>query len=110
MATRNLTQKFESLRADVRKRRPARGRDGLLGQGEERSDDSQVAVGIDHSLPPDWVDILESIQKDLAKAKENSACRCLLRLGPVSRRLCHSTRICSSRHAVVVFTIACLCL
>jgi syntaxin 16 len=66
MATRNLTQKFESIRVEVVSRRKGRASKpgGLLS-------DSEVAVGIEPSLPPDWVDIVDSIQKEIGKAKDN---------------------------------------
>jgi hypothetical protein len=72
MATRNLTQKFETLRQQARQRRPSsrRGGDPLLGDDAIGSEHA-VNIGIDHSLPPDWVDIVDTIQKDVAKTKDN---------------------------------------
>ena len=75
MATRNLTQKFETLRQAARQRRPASTRRGdpLLGDDNVSSDQVSIAVGLEHSLPPDWVDIVEGIQKDVQKTKDNCA-------------------------------------
>jgi len=56
------------MRLEVRQRRPSKARrDHLLSDTEDVS----ISIGLEHSLPPGWVDIVEAIQKDIAKMKEN---------------------------------------
>lgn len=76
MATRNRTKAFVSLR-DARKRnrvpvnrnRVKSKEFGLLPQ--EDHDSISISVGIEHALPPEWVDIVEAVQKDLQTVKDN---------------------------------------
>ena len=79
MATRNLTSKFDAIRSQIHvgHKRPrdyggsSTGRDGLLDSSDS-SDDRSLGLGIDiHTMPPQWVDIVDNIHKDTAKAKDN---------------------------------------
>lgn len=73
MATRNLTSKFESLRAQLRggKRRVDDGSGGLLSGARSDDFDSESSTGIPTSLPPEWVDIVDSIHKDTNSVKDS---------------------------------------
>jgi len=71
MATRNHTKKFESLRAQFKKKREghvgrsygydADGGARLLPSDTEETD----RAGLTHSFPPQWVNIVDSIQADV---------------------------------------------
>jgi len=82
MATRTLTSKFEALRQKRRRHTNSSplhpdlndlntndSQDALL----KNSDDSSTAItiGLEHSLPPKWVEIVENIQKDIKGIKDN---------------------------------------
>jgi len=87
MATRTLTSKFEALRqkrrrntnnssslsplnTDIHDLNANDSQDALLKK--EHSDDSMaIAVGLEHSLPPKWVEIVENIQKDVKGVRDN---------------------------------------
>jgi len=80
MATRSLTKKFEGLRAQFKKKREGHvgrsyGYDGdgdarLLPSDSEESDRGSTAANVAHSLPPQWVDIVDSIQADVNIIRE----------------------------------------
>ena len=84
MATRNLTSKFDSLRSQVHSgvKRP-RDTDGSNGSllsdsGNSGSSDAMesgrglgLAAG-EHEMPPEWVDITDTIHQDTNKVKESS--------------------------------------
>jgi len=84
MAPRTLTSQFEALRqkrrrntnssspisTDINDLNANDSQDALLKK--EHSDDSMaVSVGLEHSLPPKWVEIVENIQKDIKSIKDN---------------------------------------
>lgn len=76
MATRNLTGKYEGFRTRFRSRSGGSGRAygarGGSGAGEvllSDTDDISIKVGLQHSLPPEWVDIVEGIQGDISDIK-----------------------------------------
>jgi len=81
MATRNLTSKFDSIRSQLhggvkRPRDYTGGRDGLLDSAEssEVEDGRGRGLGlggIEHEMPPEWVDITDSIHTDTKKVKES---------------------------------------
>ncbi len=81
MATRNLTSKFEALRGRRSKPRIGLstddGEDGartlLDGGSTSDQDRDAIRVGLEHVLPPEWVDIVETIQKDIKTVKDNRA-------------------------------------
>jgi len=76
MATRNLTKKFEGYRQQFKGINSRKGgqslNDSLLTESGG-VDPSAVAIAISPtaSLAPEWVDIVDSIQKDIGKIKEN---------------------------------------
>lgn len=69
MATRNLTKRFNDLRASFRHPKSSShksdGRQTLLS-GDSASDDNTVQ----YVLPPKWVDIVESVQRDVSTIKD----------------------------------------
>eukprot|EP01006_Ploeotia_vitrea_P018520 TRINITY_DN50030_c0_g1_i1.p1 TRINITY_DN50030_c0_g1~~TRINITY_DN50030_c0_g1_i1.p1 ORF type:complete len:318 (-),score=153.17 TRINITY_DN50030_c0_g1_i1:52-981(-) len=77
MATRNLTNRFENLRTSVR-RGKGRSLSGTYRGPQQQhgllEDEEKVAisVGLGHSLPPEWVDIVEDIQKNVSLIKSNT--------------------------------------
>lgn len=76
MATRNLTSMFVKLRGDrrgVRRPRPASGSDGRPLMASDGAEDSWEATRA--SLPPLWVDTVESINDDVDAIKRKSAPR-----------------------------------
>jgi len=75
MATRNLTKKFESFRQQFKGMNSRKGgqslNDSLLTESGS-SLDSSIAISIPTaSLPPEWVDIVDTIQKDIQRIKDN---------------------------------------
>lgn len=89
MATRNLTGKFENLRQSAKRKSRARadfhdtdspslgaddsGNRTLLEPGQKGMSDSaaDVRAGLEHALPPEWVEIVETIQKDVKSIRDN---------------------------------------
>lgn len=76
MATRNRTKEFlnfrESHRRDTGHRQQKDTREsefGLLPQDDQ--DHVAIHMGVGNELPPEWVDIVESIQKDLQSVRDN---------------------------------------
>jgi len=83
MATRNLTSKFDAIRSQLhggmkRPRDYSGGRDGLL----DSADSSDVEDGrgggrglglggLEHEMPPEWVDITTTIHEDTKKARDS---------------------------------------
>jgi syntaxin 16 len=70
MATRNRTKDFVALREQLtssqsspRQPRNGGGRDTLL--------DDDIRINFGQSLPPEWVDVVENIQKDLGSIRDN---------------------------------------
>jgi len=72
MATRNLTKKFESFRQQFKGMSSKKGQ-GLSDSLLDETNPAAVAitVGPTASLPPEWVDIVDTIQKDIARIKDN---------------------------------------
>ena len=76
MATRNLTSRFENFRTQLR---PARREyDYSLSDHDESnqttllgSQNHGVNMALGHSLPPEWVDIVEDIQKNIGDITKN---------------------------------------
>lgn len=70
MATRNLTGRFETARNRCRMSGGRNGGGGAgrsgSGAGEVLLDEVSIRVGLEHTLPPEWVDIVDGIQGDLA--------------------------------------------
>lgn len=65
MATRNLTKKFDALRTAARQRRPLyTPQDSLLSN---QDNDTIIAP----SLPPEWVDIVDTIHNDMNDIKSS---------------------------------------
>jgi len=77
MATRNLTKKFEGFRQQFKGMNSRKGgqslSDSLLTESHGSVDPSAVAIAISPtaSLPPEWVDIVDLIQKDIGRIKDN---------------------------------------
>jgi len=76
MATRNLTKKFEGFRQQFKSMNSRKGGQNLsetLLTESGSVDPAAVAIAISPtaSLPPEWVDIVDSIQKDIGRIKEN---------------------------------------
>lgn len=78
MASRNLTTKFETLRNQCRSSRSrspsasVHGREALLPSDSAiEMDRISLSTSLQHSLPPEWVDIVDTIHKDVARVKEN---------------------------------------
>lgn len=73
LACRNVTRRFENFRANSRVKRPFvlnEGADGPLLLGSTSSSDH--AVNIDMAvIPPQWVDIVERVQRSSKQIKEH---------------------------------------
>jgi len=73
MATRNLTKKFDGYRAHRARvsdfsRLHDNDHNGPLLDSSE--DSTRISVGLQHSLPPQWVDIVEQIQSDVKEIRQ----------------------------------------
>ena len=73
MATRNRTKDFVALREQLtssqsspRQPRSGGGRENLLDD-----DMNEIRINFGQSLPPEWVDVVENIQKDLGNIRDN---------------------------------------
>jgi len=72
MASRNLTLKYENFRSRYFKHHHSQQLGGLPDDASSHlisERDHSVSVGIPHTLPPEWVDIVESIQKNISDIK-----------------------------------------
>jgi len=77
MATRNLTKKYEAVRAQCKissiNTRVGSGRDrrgSLLEDQDDSSTQHVTSLPLTQALPPKWVDISDEVHEDIAKAKE----------------------------------------
>jgi len=74
MATRNLSTRFDSLRAR-RRRSNSYVAPGSLGPDDgpllANEESTVISVGLAHSLAPEWVDVVEAIQRDITDIKTN---------------------------------------
>jgi len=75
MATRNLTKKFEGVRAQCRlsaisARTNRDGQDGLLEDHDDSSATHHTGLPLTSALPPKWVDVSDEVHEDIVKAKE----------------------------------------
>jgi len=77
MATRNLTSKFDSIRSQIHSgsKRPRDFDSGSLLSDSDMSSDSTLesgrGLGLGSEMPPEWVDINDSIHSDLTKIKDS---------------------------------------
>lgn len=75
MASRNLTKKFETLRAAARQRRPhyLSEEKSLLGPSDTTSNGVTTAASttIQPVMPPEWVDIVDGIHADMKSVKDS---------------------------------------
>jgi len=83
MAYRNLTNKFENYRKQKNRKSitspsitninefTTDSGDALLKKGENEADKVAISVGLEHSLPPEWVEIVDTIQQDINSIKTN---------------------------------------
>jgi len=80
MATRNLTAKFDSIRSQIhsgsKRPRDYDNNDGsLLGDSDSASDSLESGRGLGlssgHEMPPEWVDINDTIHSDINKVKDS---------------------------------------
>ena len=83
MATRNLTSKFDSIRSQVhggtKRPRDIESSNGSLLSDGGSSDSAALESGrglglggLEHEMPPEWVDITDTIHTDTNKVKESS--------------------------------------
>lgn len=81
MTTRNLSKKFETLRQQFKATASPRldwndnhdGNTSLLGSGQDHEAGvAQLHSSLANTLPPKWVDLVEEIHEDFAKARETS--------------------------------------
>lgn len=86
MATRDRTAQFTKFRTECKKKREEDKAAEAAAAGADNA--VKIAVGVEQTLPPDWVDTLEGVSGDLAKIKEK-------------RTLCDGVRAC--RAVVYVF-------
>mmetsp|Transcript_971 Transcript_971/g.1277 ORF Transcript_971/g.1277 Transcript_971/m.1277 type:complete len:322 (-) Transcript_971:210-1175(-) len=76
MATRSRTKDFAGFRERCKRvggnnaySSPKKSREGLLGSDD--LDSVSISIGLDHSLPPEWVDIVDAINNDLKTIKSD---------------------------------------
>ena len=82
MATRNLTSKFDSIRSQLhagsKRPRDYDASNGSLLSDSGASDSAMESGrglglgGMEHEMPPEWVDITDTIHTDTNKVKESS--------------------------------------
>lgn len=83
MATRNLTAKYDSIRSQLHSgsKRPRDYNDGSLLGDSDASDNERglgLGAGVSSEMPPEWVDINDTIHRDMTKIKD--AIRALTKL------------------------------
>lgn len=71
MATRNQTRSFLELRQNFRARSPQKRAQGNGGSHMLLDGSEDVHIKIGNALPPEWVDVVESIQRDFNLIREN---------------------------------------
>lgn len=83
MTTRNRTSRFESLRSEYKRHRLASGSamdsnlcafPDFVSFSATSHDQLVLAVGLQRSLAPEWVDVVDEIQASLRSAKQQSSC------------------------------------